>query len=88
MILKEALNCFNDIADEVIVTGSDWPEEFTWSQIGKYFQQDSNESKGDWNIRMDIDYFFHEKDVNKLYDYLRKYNDFQYCVFLNINSLH
>ena len=22
---KEALNCFNDIADEVIVTGSDWP---------------------------------------------------------------
>ena len=63
---KEALNCFNDIADEVIVTGSDWPEEFTWSQIGKYFQQGLNESKGDWNIRMDIDYFFHEKDVNKL----------------------
>ena len=42
---KEALNCFNDIADEVIVTGSDWPEEFTWSQIGKYFQQGLNESK-------------------------------------------
>ena len=78
---KEALNCFNDIADEVIVTGSDWPEEFTWSQIGKYFQQGLIESTGDWNIRMDIDYFFHEKDVNKLYDYLRKYNDFPVLCF-------
>ena len=25
---KEALNCYEDFADEVITVGEDWPEEF------------------------------------------------------------
>lgn len=73
---KEALDCYFDFSDEVIVTGTDWPEEFKWKQIGKYFQDGFNKSKGDWVIRMDIDYFFHEKYLNKLERVLDKHKEF------------
>lgn len=73
---KEALDCYLDFSDEVIVTGTDWPEEFKWKQIGKYFQEGFNMSKGDWAIRMDIDYFFHERYLNKLERSLDKFKDF------------
>ena len=40
MILgKQALSCYEFFADEVITTGSDWPNEFKWSDIGKYFKK-------------------------------------------------
>ena len=35
---KEALNCYEELSDEVIVVGEDWPEEFEWDYIGKTFQ--------------------------------------------------
>ena len=78
---KEALSCFNFIADEVIVTGDDWPYEFKWSQIGKYFQEGLENTSGDWSIRMDIDYFFHEKDILNLHKYLEKYENFPIVCF-------
>ena len=78
---KEALNCYESFADEVIVTGSDWPTEFKWSDIGKFFQEGLEKTSGDWNIRMDIDYFFHEKDYLKLLKYLNKYSDFPLVSF-------
>ena len=58
---KEALECYNSLADEVIIEGSDWPYEFKWDLIGKTFQKGFDKCSGDWVIRMDIDYFFHEK---------------------------
>ena len=66
---KEALNCYEDFADEVITVGEDWPEEFSWDYIGQTFQKGLETSTGDWAIRMDLDYFFHEKD----FDYIRKF---------------
>jgi hypothetical protein len=66
---KEALNCYEDLADEVIIVGEDWPEEFSWDYIGQTFQKGLETSTGDWAIRMDLDYFFHEKD----FDYIRKF---------------
>ena len=36
---KEALNCYEDLADEVIIVGEDWPYEFRWDHIGKTFQR-------------------------------------------------
>lgn len=30
---KEALNCYEDFADEVIQVGDDWPEEFSFDYI-------------------------------------------------------
>ena len=34
---KEALNCFKDYSDEIIIKGDDWPYEFKWDHIGKNF---------------------------------------------------
>ena len=66
---KEALACYEDLADEVIVVGEDWPDTFSWPYIGQTFQKGLEKSTGDWAIRMDLDYFFHEKD----FEYIRKF---------------
>ncbi|MBG02379.1 MAG: hypothetical protein CL470_08935 [Acidimicrobiaceae bacterium] len=72
---KEALSCYEDFADEVVVTGKDWPKEFEWDTIGKTFQEGYDLSTKDWVIRMDLDYFFHNKDIDKLHNKLIKYKD-------------
>ena len=36
---KEALDCYNQIADELVVVGEDWPYEFKFDHIGKTFQK-------------------------------------------------
>tara|TARA_Y100000389_G_C17317178_1_gene441119 strand:+ start:48 stop:839 length:792 start_codon:yes stop_codon:yes gene_type:complete len=59
---KEALTCYNDLADEVVRTGENWPYEFSWDYIGKTFNESYELATGDWVIRMDLDYFFHEND--------------------------
>ena len=65
---KEALACYEDLADEVVRSGENWPYEFTWDHIGKVFNESYQKATGDWVIRMDLDYFFHEKDfVNELH---------------------
>ena len=73
---KEAMNCYEDFADEVIVSGKDWPYEFTWDYIGKTFQNGFNQANGDWALRMDIDYFFHENDFDKIKMSLQKFEDY------------
>jgi len=78
---KEALNCYEDFADEVIITGQDWPEEFEWDLIGKVFHEGLEKSSMEWAIRMDLDYFFHEKDKDKLFYFLKKYDDYPALAF-------
>ena len=73
---EESLSCYRDYADEIIVTGKDWPFEFKWDLIGKTFQQGLDESTGDWAIRMDIDYLFHEKHIDVLRPLLKKFESF------------
>ena len=73
---KEALNCYQDFADEVVVTGENWRDEFTWREIGETFQEGFDQASGDWVIRMDIDYFLNEKYKEKLYNALKKSIDF------------
>ena len=60
---KEALKCFEEIADELIIVGQDWPDSFSWDYIGKVFQEGFEKSTGDWVINMPIDNLFHEKDL-------------------------
>ena len=48
---KEALNCYNQIADELIIVGEDWPYEFKFDHIGKTFQKGFNKCSGDWVLR-------------------------------------
>ena len=61
---REALNCYKDLADELIIVGQDWPQEFKFSYIGEVFSGGFNKSTGDWVIHMDIDNFFMKKIWN------------------------
>ena len=65
---KQALNCYEDLADDINIIGQKFPEEFKWDYFGKIFQDAFNSSKGDWVFRMDVDYFFHEKNLSLILD--------------------
>jgi len=67
---KEALKCYEDLGDELIIVGKDWPKEFSFDLIGKFFQEGFDKCSGDWAIRMDLDYFFHENDLNNIRKFL------------------
>jgi len=72
---KEALACYEDFADEVIVVGKNWPQEFSFEYIGKVFQEGFDQSSGDWVILMDVDNLFHERDKDKIRNVLKKYDN-------------
>lgn len=78
---KEALTCYQSFADEVIVVGENWPDEFSFSHIGKTFQEGFDKSSGDWVVQMDIDNFFHEKNIDQFKTILQKYNDLPTITF-------
>ena len=84
---EEAINCYESIADEVVITGKSWPKEFKWEYIGQTFQEGFEKTSGDWSIRMDIDYFFHEKISKILKIYLINTKIILYFRFHNINFL-
>lgn len=73
---KESMACYEEYADEVVVVGQNWPNEFSFDHIGKTFQEGFDKSKGDWVIKFDIDTMFHEKDKKKLLYFLKKYENY------------
>lgn len=85
---KEALECYEDFADEVIVVGQTWPEEFSFEYIGSVFQDGFNKSSGDWVILMDVDTFFHERDKEKINNVLKKYEDYPSVAFPKFQFFH
>ena len=64
--MERGTECYEDLADEVVRSGENWPYEFEWDYIGKVFNESYEKADGDWVIRMDLDYFFHEKDFKKI----------------------
>lgn len=84
---KEALECYKYFADEVVIVGKDWPYDFSWDYIGKTFQEGFDKSNSDWVMRMDIDYFLHEKHLKKIRQSIEKFSDYpaisfpQYQIF-------
>lgn len=78
---KEAIDCYQYFADEVIIVGESWPEEFSWEYIGQVFQEGYDKSNSDWVMRMDIDYFMHENDKLKLRKALKSYEDYPVLSF-------
>ena len=84
---KESLECYKTLADEVLVVGEDWPIEFDWGIFNKIYQNGFNQCSTDWVMRMDIDYFLHEKTKTKLFNTLEKYSNYpavslpQYQIF-------
>ena len=67
---KEAIECYEDLADEIVITGENWKYDFSWEEIGKFFQDGFDKATGDWVLRMDLDYFFHENDISKIRKFL------------------
>lgn len=68
---REALSCYEDIADELVVTGQDWPEEFRWDYIGEEISQKGFEKcTGDWVLNFAIDHILHQNDIKKLKQFL------------------
>lgn len=85
---KEALECYEDFADEVVVVGQTWPKEFSFEYIGSVFQDGFNKSSGDWVILMDVDTFFHERDKEKINNVLKKYEDYPSVAFPKFQFFH
>jgi len=63
---KDAINCYESFADEIINVGQNWEYEFSWSYFNEIFQDGLEQTTGDWVFRMDVDYFFHENDIEKI----------------------
>jgi hypothetical protein len=78
---EEALMCYEDLADEVVVVGDDWPSEFKWDHIGETFQKGLDKCNSDWVIRMDIDYFFHENNFSTIRNALNRFKEFPVLSF-------
>ena len=78
---QEALDCYEELADEVLIIGDDFPEEFKWDYFGKIFQKAFDESEGDWVFRMDLDYFFHEEDIQEIRELLNKHSEYPAIAF-------
>lgn len=82
--IKEALNCYTELADEVVLIGdytdkrvnslmNYWPYEFSWEFIGKQFQRGYETLDTDFVLHMDLDFFFHEKDHQAIRQALEQY---------------
>ncbi len=72
---EEAINCYQSISKDLVIVGEDWPEEFDWGVFNKIYQSGFDKCKGDWVIRMDLDYFIHDEDIEALYSVLEKYKN-------------
>lgn len=72
---KESLNCYKEVADDVVIVGDDWPHEFDWKIFNKIYQGGFDKCSSDWVMRMDLDYFIHENDIPKLREYIDKYKN-------------
>ncbi len=72
---KESLNCYHSFADEVVVVGKDWPEEFDWGIFNKIYQNGFDKCTTDWVMRMDLDYFIHENDFDEIKNNINKFKN-------------
>jgi len=79
---QEALSCYCDLADEVVVVNGGeylfglnerikqipfpWPYEWSWIELPKHLNAGREKCTGDWILKMDIDQFIHEKDFKEV----------------------
>ena len=74
-VWREAINCYEDLADEVIIVSGnknfkhktkktrtiflEWPWIWDWVELPKHLNAGLERAEGEFVIRCDIDYFFH-----------------------------
>ena len=100
----EALKCYLDVADEVIVVVGNsepllypesipegkvikeihylWPYEWSWDELPKHLNAGLKECTGDWVIKCDIDFFFHEDDLGRIREHLENARKFPIAGFM------
>ena len=62
------------ISDKIRVVQFPWPQDhWTWDQFGRTLNAGYKECTGDWAIKVDLDYVFHEKNIPKLRETLEAY---------------
>jgi hypothetical protein len=57
---EECLESVRDWADEIIKVFSPWPDNFSWSEFPKHYNEGLNRCSGDWAVKVDLDYVFPE----------------------------
>ena len=97
---KEAIRSYKDIADEIIIINggeeylleencieikSKWDFSFNFEHIGKQFQKGYEACTGDWAIKMDLDTFIHENDIEALKHALDTHSDHPAVSFVKMN---
>lgn len=65
-----------------------WPYDFSWEEIAKHFNIGLKSCTGDWAIKCDLDYVFHEKDIDEFKLQLSKYENMPVCSMVKFNVLH
>ena len=58
-----------------------WPKEWEWEQLPRSLNVGLKACTGDWVIKADIDYIFHEKDRGELRRQLESLGDFPVANF-------
>lgn len=62
-----------DYADTIV--HSKWPSEFSWQLFGSQFQAGYEACTGDWVLRADLDYVFHQDDFKRIREAIEQYPD-------------
>ena len=73
--MKEALLCYEEISEEVVVVGGNLKEEFKWSELGKMIQEGYDKCTGDWVIHLSVDMFIHESNIKEILNSLKNLYD-------------
>jgi|SRR3972149_8276866 len=79
---REAIASYLALADEIVVVNGGrllekldpkvkwvnlaWPEEWVWSELPYHLNAGMKEASGDWVIKCDIDYVFHESEIENI----------------------
>lgn len=56
-----------------------WPEVWTWDEFGRHLDTGYQACSGDFAIKFDADYLFHEKSINNVRDYLSNIDKYPYA---------
>ena len=67
-----SLEKIKEIKKVRIIEGRKWERDFDWTVMPKNLQLGLEACKGDWAIKFDIDYIFHEKYIKELKDEIAK----------------
>lgn len=73
VIIDGGNTTIHDMTGKLKNIKSYWPQEFSWELIGQKMTEGYKQCTGDWCIKADLDYIFHEKDFGKIRQAIRDY---------------